>query len=80
MALLGAFLQGLFAPAKTPDAIIRRLNTETVRVLNRPDVKEKFTNVGGEVLASSPEQLGAWVKAERERLSKVIKETGIKVE
>ena len=77
---VSAAMQGMFAPAKTPDAIIRRLNQETVRVLSRADVKEKFVGVGAEVIPSTPEQLGAWVKAERERLGKVIKETGIKVE
>ena len=34
----------MFAPAKTPAAIINRLNQEIVRVLNRPEVKERFLN------------------------------------
>jgi tripartite-type tricarboxylate transporter receptor subunit TctC len=46
---------GLLAPARTPDAIIRRLNQEAMRALSGPDIKQKFSNIGSEVVASSPE-------------------------
>src|SRR4029078_11013475 len=54
---------GIFAPAKVPEAIIRRLNQEMVRVLNQADVKEKCLNTGVETVGSTPEQLGTMVKA-----------------
>lgn len=76
----GESIFGIFAPAKTPAVIINRLNQEIVRVLNTADVKEKLFNSGVEVVASSPEQFGAAVKSEIARLSKVIKDAGIKVE
>lgn len=72
--------QALFAPARTPQAIIRRLNQEVVRILNRPDTKEKFQSSGVEVIASSPEQLAASMKSDIVKLAKLIKDAGIKAE
>ncbi|HEV7800607.1 MAG TPA: tripartite tricarboxylate transporter substrate-binding protein, partial [Burkholderiales bacterium] len=51
--------QGLFAPAKTPPAIINRLNQEVARLLNTPETKERLLAVGVQVVASSPEAFGA---------------------
>ena len=70
----------MFAPARTPAATLNRLNAEIVRVLNRPGVKEKFLNLAVEVVASSPEQLGKFVKSEMSRLGKVIKDAGIRAD
>ena len=71
---------GVFAPAKTPVAIINRLNQEIVRFLNQADVKEKFFNSLIEVVASSPEQLVATVKSEIVRMGKVIRDAGIRAD
>ena len=71
---------GIFAPARTPAVVVRRLNQEMVRVLNTADVKEKLFNSGVEVVASTPEQFGDAVKSEIARLSKIIKDAGIKSE
>ena len=68
----------VFAPAKTPATHIRRLNHEIVRVLNQPEVKEKFFNAGAEVIGNSPEQAAATIKSEMIRMSKVIKDAGIR--
>ena len=68
----------MFAPQKTPAAIISRLNQEIVRVLNQADMKEKLSGSGVEIVGSSPEQLGAMVKSEVARMGKVIKDAGIK--
>lgn len=70
----------LFAPANTPRPIIDRLNKEVVQGLNRSDVKEKFFNVGLEVVGSSPEELAAFVKAEIAKWGKVIQQAGIRAE
>ena len=75
-----ASLTGVYAPAKTPAAIIRRLNQEIVRVLDQADVKERLFNTGVEVVASTPEQFAAAVKSEMTRMGKVIKYAGIRVE
>jgi tripartite-type tricarboxylate transporter receptor subunit TctC len=50
-----------------------------VRVLNQPDIKEKFFNTGVEVVGSTPEQLTAAIKSEVKTLAKVIKDVGIAV-
>ncbi len=73
-------LYGMFAPAKTPAAIINRLNQETVRVLNRANVKEKFLNVGVEVVGSSPQEFAATIRSEMARMGKVIRDAAIRVE
>ena len=69
---------GILAPAKTPGPIISLLNQEMVRVLNRGDAKEKFLNVGAEVVGSSPVAFAAAIKSETARMGKMIKSAGIK--
>lgn len=71
-------VQGIFAPARTPAAIIQRLNQEIVPFLQRPDTKERFLAAGVESLGSTPEELAATVKSEMDRLGKVIREAGIR--
>ncbi len=73
-------MYGVFAPAKTPDAIIRRLNQEIVRVLNRPDIKQKFLSSGAETIGNSPEEFAATIKTDMARMGKVIKDAGIREE
>jgi tripartite-type tricarboxylate transporter receptor subunit TctC len=73
-------IYGIFTPAKTPRAIIDKLNVEIVRFLNRAEVKEKFFNAGMETVGGSPEQLAAAVKSEMTRMGKVIKDAGIRAE
>ncbi len=67
----------LFAPAKTPDSLVKRLNQEIVRTLNRADTREKFSRSGVEVIASAPGELQAVMKAEMARMGKLIKDAGI---
>ena len=75
-----ASTSGIFAPTGTPAVIINRLNQEIVRVLNRTDIKERFLSGGSEVVASTPAQLAAAVKADMVRMGKVIRDAGIKAE
>ena len=70
----------MFAPGKTPPAIIGRLHQETVRILALPDTREKFLNAGLEIVASTPEQLRTAVRDDMAQLGKVIKERGIRAE
>ena len=71
---------GFFAPAKTPAAIISRLNQELSRVLNRPDVKEKFFSAGVETVGSSPQRFADKVKSEMATLGKLMKDAGVREE
>jgi tripartite-type tricarboxylate transporter receptor subunit TctC len=73
-------IYGAYAPAGTPDAIIRQLNGAIVAVLNMPEVRERFLNVGMEPVGSTPEQFAAVMKTDEARLRKVIKEAGIQGE
>jgi tripartite-type tricarboxylate transporter receptor subunit TctC len=68
---------GMFAPAKTPPAIITRLHKEIVSYVTRPEVKERFFNSGVEAVGSTPEQLAATMKSELGRLTKVVKASGM---
>ena len=67
----------IWAPAKTPAAIVNRLNQEVLRYLNRPDVKEKFLSAEMEVVASSPEQLAGRLKSDLVKWGKVFRDAGI---
>lgn len=68
----------IFAPAGTPAPIVTRLNEEIVRVLNRPEVKDKFHASGIETVGDTPEALAALIKSEITKMGKVIKEAGIR--
>ena len=70
----------LLAPAKTPVAVINRLNQEIVRVLAQAEVKAEFNHVGIEPVGSTPAQLAATMKSEMERIGKTIKAAGIRAE
>lgn len=69
---------GLFAPAKTPAAYIRKLNQETVLALKQADVKEKFFRVGVETFGTTPEEFRAMIVSEMDKIGKVIKSAGIR--
>jgi len=67
----------VFAPARTPAAIIRQVSQESARFLNAPATKQKFLNAGAETVGSSPAELAAALKSEMSRLGKVIKDAKI---
>ena len=71
-------VHGVFAPAKTPDAIVSRLHQEIARVLQRQDLRDRFVSVGVEPIGGSPGELAAMMKAEIARMGKVIREAGIR--
>ena len=68
---------GIFTPAKTPDAIVTRLNREIVQILQRPATKERLGSVGLDIVASTPADLATMMKNSVERMGKVIREAGI---
>ena len=69
---------GLFAPARTPATIIRKLHLETTKVLAFPDLRVKFADYGVEGIGSSPDEFAAVIKAGIPKWAKVIKDAGIK--
>jgi len=75
-----ASIMCIFAPAKTPAALVGRLNRDIVRVLNKADVKERFIKAGSEVVASSPKELAAAMKSDMATMGKVIRDAGIRAQ
>ena len=71
---------GVFVPAKTPKAVVSRLNREFTAALASPDVRQRLLHDGVEPESSTPEQLAAIVVAERKLWAKVIRAAGIKIE
>jgi tripartite-type tricarboxylate transporter receptor subunit TctC len=67
---------GLLVPARTPSAIVGRLNTEARKVLTAPAVKEQFAAQGLEAASSTPHEFGSYLKSEVEKWSKVVKASG----
>ena len=73
-------LQGLLAPAGTPAAVIQRLHADVVKILAQPDTRERISALGFDIIASSPKEFAAQIKAEVVKWTKVVKDAGIKVE
>jgi tripartite-type tricarboxylate transporter receptor subunit TctC len=69
---------GLAAPAKTPRAVIERLNNTINRVL--PDLRERYATLGMDLGGGTAEAFGALLKSEREKWARVVKLSGAKVE
>jgi tripartite-type tricarboxylate transporter receptor subunit TctC len=75
-----ALQAAMFAPAKTPDATIRRLNQEIVKLLAAVETRKRMLSAGMEVVGSSPEELATAVKLDMVTMGKLIKEKGIREE
>jgi tripartite-type tricarboxylate transporter receptor subunit TctC len=69
---------GLLAPAKTPPAIVSKINAAFVAAVNDPVVKDKLVKSGAIPVADTPEQFGKFLKEEHARWGKLVRERGIK--
>jgi tripartite-type tricarboxylate transporter receptor subunit TctC len=67
---------GLMAPAKTPTAIITRMNAEVVKVLKTADFQERLSALGAEPIGTSPQELGTFMREQVEKMRKAVKESG----
>jgi tripartite-type tricarboxylate transporter receptor subunit TctC len=70
----------IFAPAKTPAAIVARMQKEVARAVHLPEVKQKLLDQGADPVGSSQEELGRVVETELKSWAAVIRSSGIKVE
>jgi tripartite-type tricarboxylate transporter receptor subunit TctC len=71
---------GIFAPAGTPQPVLRILHREIVKAYNAPEVKKQVTDTGSEVVGDTPEEFAAFVSSESAKWSKVIRDANIKPE
>ncbi|MBC7778491.1 MAG: tripartite tricarboxylate transporter substrate binding protein [Proteobacteria bacterium] len=71
---------GILAPARTPPAVVARLNTESVRALKQPEVRDNFAAQGIDPVGSSAEMFANYLSTEREKWGRLIKQLGIKAE
>ena len=72
--------QGMVAPAGVPPAIVNKVSAEVARIVQLPDVAQRFQLDGAEAVGSTPKEFAAFLKAETQKWSKVIRDAGIKPE
>ncbi len=71
---------GIFAPARTPEAVVRTLNRELVRIIALPETRKAFVELGIEPVGTSPEDFGKYLRAEIARWSDVMRAHNIRGE
>ena len=69
---------GLLAPSGVPTAIIERLNGEVAKALQHPELRQRFQSEGAEPAGSSPQQFGAFYKAEVAKWTHVVQKAGVR--
>lgn len=72
--------QGMVVPAGTPRAVVEKLAAEVARIIKLPDIAQRFQLDGAEPVGSTPHAFAAFLKAEMQKWSKVIRDAGIKPE
>jgi len=72
--------QGVFAPAKTPPDIVKKMNAGIVKALAEPSIIAKLANTAYAVESSSPDDLRKFLKADTEKWQGLIKSTGLKID
>jgi tripartite-type tricarboxylate transporter receptor subunit TctC len=68
---------GLVVATGTPPEIVKKLNVELRKIIDSPDIQQKFKNVGFEGFSSTPEELGAYMKSQIADWGKMVKDAGI---
>ena len=68
---------GIVAPARTPPAIVTRLNTELRKIIDSPDIKKMLGRVGFEAFSSSPKEMEDTIKVQLAKWGKMVKDAGI---
>lgn len=71
---------GLAAPAGTPSDVVQRLSAATMREMREPEVRELLGKQGFDVVGGSPDDFARWIRSESEKWSKVIQQSGAKVD
>ena len=70
----------ILASARTPADVVARLNSEVLRIVNLPDIRDKLFDTGAFLIANTPQQFGQWLTVEKDRWAKLVKDTGFKLD
>ena len=71
---------GLLAPVATPKAVITRLNSEIVKIIQSPDFKKQMADIGAEPIGNKPEEMAKQIKEETEKFARLVKDGKITLE
>jgi tripartite-type tricarboxylate transporter receptor subunit TctC len=71
---------GILVPANTPPDLVKLINTEVVRAINSPAVRERYAAMGAEPVGNTPEQFANFIKSEIAKWTRVVKESGAMVD
>jgi len=71
---------GLLAPAGTPKDVVTKVHSDVVKVLSDPELRKKIAEMGADVVGNSPEEFGAWMRAESAQWAEIIKSANIRPE
>jgi tripartite-type tricarboxylate transporter receptor subunit TctC len=72
--------QGIFTTGGTPRDVVARLHADLVKVIGSPEVRGKIAGMGAQPIANTPEAFDKWLRGERERWARVIRDNNLKVE
>jgi tripartite-type tricarboxylate transporter receptor subunit TctC len=70
----------VLVPAATPRDVIRRLDAELAKVINAPDLRERFAALGVEPASKNAEQMAAYLKSEIDKYGKIVRAIGLKID
>jgi len=71
---------GLLAPAGTPGAIVKRINADLVRILNLPEIQQRFSTLGSTAAPGTPAEFATKIKRDYDRWAEVIKVAGVRLD
>lgn len=71
---------GWLAPADTPRELVGRLNREIVQTLNRPEIRDRLLGMSTVPVGNTPQQFAAFIRSERDKWAKVVRDAAIKIE
>ena len=71
---------GIVVSAATPPALVSRINADAAKVLQLPDVRDRFAVLGAEIIGGTPDEFAAYIKKELPKWTKVVKESGARAD
>jgi tripartite-type tricarboxylate transporter receptor subunit TctC len=71
---------GIYAPAKTPQAIVDKLNTETLAAIADPAIQKRLKGLGVDIIAKGPKELGDLTKSDLAKWGPIVQKAGVKLD